>query len=88
MINANSVDPYQMLHFAASDVDLLCLIITLLGVSQLKFTSLWVNSADDIDTFHIFPRECNLTFYAKYLLNVTKSCFLGKIRKIVQNFIC
>ena len=36
---ANSADPDQMSHSAASDLDLHCLPITLLGVSILK----WVN---------------------------------------------
>ena len=36
---ANSGDPDQMLHSAASDLGLHCLPITLLGVSQLQ----WVN---------------------------------------------
>ena len=33
---ANSGDPDQMPHFAASDLDLHCLPITLLGVSRLQ----------------------------------------------------
>ena len=37
---ANSGNPDQMPHFAASDLGLLCLPITLLRVSRLK----WVNS--------------------------------------------
>ena len=36
---ANSEDPDQMLHSAASDLGLHCLPIILLGVSQLQ----WVN---------------------------------------------
>ena len=37
---ANSGDPDQMLHSAASDLGLHCLPITLLGVSRLQ----WVNA--------------------------------------------
>ena len=37
---ANSGDPDQTPHSAASDLGLLCLPITLLGVSRLQ----WVNS--------------------------------------------
>ena len=36
---ANSGDPDQMLHSAASDLGLHCLPVTLLGVSRLQ----WVN---------------------------------------------
>ena len=39
---ANSGDPDQMPHSAASDLDLHCLPITLLGVSRLK----WVKCLD------------------------------------------
>ena len=39
MFNANSVDPDQMLPSAA-DLGLQCLLITLLGVSQLKLVNL------------------------------------------------
>ena len=38
-VNAYSVDPDQTLHPAASDLDLHCLPITHLGVSQLKWVS-------------------------------------------------
>ena len=37
---ANSEDPDQMLHSAASDLDLHCLPITLLGVSRLQWVKL------------------------------------------------
>ena len=37
---ANSGDPDQMLHSAASDLSLHCLPITLLGISTLQ----WVNA--------------------------------------------
>ena len=37
---ANSADPDQILHSAASDLDLHCLPITLMGVSRLK----WINA--------------------------------------------
>ena len=36
VINANSVDPDQMLHSVASDLGLHFLLITILGVSRLK----------------------------------------------------
>ena len=36
---ANSGDPDQMSHSAVSDLGLHCLLITILGVSRLK----WVN---------------------------------------------
>ena len=36
---ANNEDPYQTSHYAASDLGLLCLPITILGVSRLQ----WVN---------------------------------------------
>ena len=57
LINANSVDPDQMLHFGASDLGWLCLPVTLLGVSQQKWltsTTLWINSADDKLIFFVF----------------------------------
>ena len=41
---ANSEDPDQMPHFAASDLGLHCLPITLIGVSQLE----WVNWFFDV----------------------------------------
>ena len=41
---ANSEDPDQMLHSAASDLGLHCLPITLLGVSQLQ----WVKRTDTL----------------------------------------
>ena len=41
VVNANSVDPDQMLHSVVSALGLHCLPITLLGVYQLK----WVRSA-------------------------------------------
>ena len=34
---ANSGDPDQMLHYAASDLGLHCLPVTLLGVSRLQW---------------------------------------------------
>ena len=40
VFNANSVDPDQMLHSAASYLGLHSLPITLLGVSQLKWVKL------------------------------------------------
>ena len=39
---ANSRDPDQMLLSAASDLGLLCLPITLLGVSRLKWVNLFL----------------------------------------------
>ena len=39
-INADSVDPDQMLHSLMSDLGLHCLPITLLGVSGLKWVKL------------------------------------------------
>ena len=39
---ANSGDPNQMLHSAASDLGLHCLPITLLRVSRLKWVN-WTN---------------------------------------------
>ena len=36
VFNANSVDPDQTPRFAASDLGLHCLTITLLGISRLK----------------------------------------------------
>ena len=44
LINANSVDPDHMIHFAASDLGRLCLPITLLGVSQQKWLVLHLRS--------------------------------------------
>ena len=37
VFNANSVDPDQMRQNAASDLGLHCLLVTLLGLSRLKF---------------------------------------------------
>ena len=39
--NAKSEDPDQMLHSMASDLDLHCLTITLLGCSPLKCVNIW-----------------------------------------------
>ena len=39
---ANSGDPDQMLHFAASDLGLHCLPIILLGISRLQWVNRWL----------------------------------------------
>ena len=36
-ISANNGDPYQMRHYVVSDLGLHCLLITLFGVSILKW---------------------------------------------------
>ena len=68
---ANSGDPDQMLHSAASDLSLHCLPITLLGVSRLQ----WVNAAglesNSVDPDQIMPSEmliwvCPNTGLSKY----------------------
>ena len=70
LINANSVDPDQMLHFTASDLGQLCLPITLLWVCQLKWLVFNLNHSMNkfirwqIDIFLIFPRKWDLTFDA------------------------
>ena len=52
---ANSGDPDQMPHSAASDLGLHCLPITLLGVSSLQ----WIKAKVFIDTgnLHVFHRK-------------------------------
>ena len=40
IFNANSVEPDQMPHFAACDLGLQCLPVTLLGVSRLKWVKI------------------------------------------------
>ena len=47
---ANSGDPEQTPHFAASDLDLHCLPVTILGVSQLH----WVTSERTNIKYRIF----------------------------------
>ena len=56
---ANSGDPHQMPHFAASELGLHCLPITLLGVSRLQGLTHWVKfSVDDTEIiFLIFPEK-------------------------------
>ena len=46
---ANRGDPDHMLHSVASDMDLHCLPVTLLGVSRLKWVQApGITAADDI----------------------------------------
>ena len=45
---ANSGDPDQMLHSAASDLGLHCLPVTLLRVSQIQ----WVTHSISLDDLH------------------------------------
>ena len=47
---ANSEYPDQTPRFAASDLGLHCMPITLLGVSRLQ----WVNSRDDVKRIQLF----------------------------------
>ena len=54
---ANSADPDQMPHSAASDLGLHCLPITLLRVSRLQ----WVNSPYFLVKLAIF--SCKTQFY-------------------------
>ena len=56
----------------------------------LILTNLLANSADDklVIFFLIFPRKQDLTFHAKLIAWNAKSCFLGKIRKIIQYVVC
>ena len=49
VVDANSEDPDQTLHFVVSDLGLHCLPITLLGVSPLK-----VNSESKTHVGHCF----------------------------------
>ena len=49
---ANSEDPDQMSHSAASDLGLHCLPITHLGVSRLQ----WVKYCDTLSTYHTCPK--------------------------------
>ena len=46
---ANRGDPDQMPHFAASDLSLHCLPITLLGASRLQ----WVKENKNINSFQL-----------------------------------
>ena len=72
---ANSEDPDQMLHSAMSDLDLHCLPVTLLGVSQLQWVklSLKANSVDGILKFFFFSWKIGLTFCAN-CLTICKKC--------------
>ena len=45
---ANSGDPYQMPHSAASDMGLYCLPNTLLGVSRLQWVKKQISSRSDL----------------------------------------
>ena len=64
---ANSGDPHQMLHYAASDLGLHCLQITLLKVSRLQ----WVIWSYDTCTYmynglHLYcllEDQCHFFFY-------------------------
>ena len=80
MINANSVDPDQMLHVAASDLGQLCLSVTHFGVSQPN----WL-------VMHLHPSMSthNLCFEQKYekyqnFLSEKLPFFGGKIFSVFE----
>ena len=55
---ANSEDPDQMLHSAASDLGLQCLPITRLGVSQLQ----WVKDVNSCESFCVVSLRTSLSW--------------------------
>ena len=64
-LNANCVDPNQMLWSAASDLGLHCLQVTLLGVSRLKLVNekcygIHLNSLSEV--IPKITRTCNKSF--------------------------
>ena len=54
---ANSGDPDQMLHSAASDLGLQCLPVTLLGVSRLQWVKIVIMHQEKDTEF-----ECSTVF--------------------------
>ena len=74
---ANSGDPDQMLHSAASDLGLLCLPITLLGVFRLQL--------DKLNKSVWQPGDLSKGKDSQE--NIVKHCFLGTIRNICDNII-
>ena len=60
VFNANSVDPDQMPHSAASDLDLHCMPITLLRVSRLK----WVKN--HLSYQHIWANDITVIMLSIY----------------------
>ena len=69
---ANSGDPDPMLHFAASDLGLHCLTITLLPVSRLQWVkrSVCISLAFTLKKIH--KNKMSLTFnYKKFCTSIT-----------------
>ena len=72
---ANSGNPDQTPHTAASDLGLHCLPITLLGISRLQ----WVKSNEHFTEFRIWKLTSLLLFvvmpaYCLYQTGLTKQC--------------
>ena len=88
---ANSEDPDQMLHSAMSDLDLHCLPVTLLGVSQLQWVklSLKANSVDGILKYFFLFLENRVDILCKLSDNLQEmsTLFSGKYKKIYQKVI-
>ena len=86
---ANSGDPDQMLHSAASDLGLHCLPVTLLGISRLQWVKAIckIAACDILISFYQFSKKIRLGISDN--LYETPSLILPlKKKKKNQTFVC
>ena len=93
---ANSGDPDQMPHSAASDLNLLCLPFTLLGVSRLQWVKVLSKIVtDDIIIVFVFSEKmgCGISYEFSVKQTIHMKCCLNFSEKIQkkkknQNLVC